>query len=213
MFAVAAAQAEVWEDAVSHVSASAGVASHVHDGMPARGMLKVDKGLLPQGSVSGFSGLLESQMGETSEDEEELKDVTAGTSAAGVPSKGVEVGDILNERYGLVGLLGAGAFGQVFLAEDKVQRIHVAIKVQGAGDRQSQVAKDEIALLNVVAKCRREQTSKGAPNGGDFVVELKGCFSMRGSQGEFESCGVVFLDVLSVSRRRAYSAGVLSQML
>ena len=158
-WAVAAAQMEAWEDAISHVSASAGVASHVCDESyrltPAEAWgapdVKGPKSFAAHGlrGVSGFSGLLDSQVGETSADDEELPDGSgqaAKSASSMVPSKGVAVGETLNGRYGLVRLLGAGAFGQVFLAEDKVEGGHVAIKVQGAGNRQSQVARTPSTL-------------------------------------------------------------------
>lgn len=226
--AAAAEHAEAWDDAVSHVSTSAGVASHISvstDGYRQMDMgerAHADKAYATVGSHDAMSGLLESQVGSTTISDEEALNNDADVNVHG---KGVGVGDVLNGRFTLMGLLGAGAFGQVFLAEDCVESGHVAIKVQGAGNRQSQVAQDEIALLNVVANCRGRAlpphaepsrwhaahmpflqplpalSAKGQPRGGDCVVELKGSFALRGPQGKqvclaLEPLGPSLLDLV-----------------
>ena len=134
--AAAAAQLDAWEDAVSHVSASSGLASHVTPAdsyirtntLPPCEVAPANKPFATMGAVRGFSGLLESQVGETSMDEEEGADATMLPVDA-KRNKAIDVGDTLNGRFSLVGLLGAGAFGKVFLAEDQGNGGHVAIKV------------------------------------------------------------------------------------
>ena len=134
--AAAAAQLDAWEDAVSHVSASSGLASHVTaadsylrtNTLPPCEVAPASKPFATMGAVRGFSGLLESQVGETSMDEEEGSDATM-LSVDAKRNKAIDVGDTLNGRFSLVGLLGAGAFGKVFLAEDQGNGGHVAIKV------------------------------------------------------------------------------------
>lgn len=235
--AAVAAQTEAWDDVVSHVSASAGVASHVSAsagafmGMPAA--MRPDKPYATVGNVRDFSGLFDSHMDETTDDERDaMSDKfdkppdTATDAKTCSMNKGVDIGDVLNTRFSLVGLLGAGAFGQVFLAEDILKGGHVAIKVQGAGNFQSQVAQDEIALLNVVANCRacaplqqpsqllegETRTTQLLPNdtcdesdvlphGGECVVELKGSFALNGPQGKqvclaLEPLGPSLLDLV-----------------
>lgn len=232
--AAVAAQIEAWDDVVSHVSASAGVASHLsasagtcsHMGMSAA--THAGKPYATVGNVRDFSGLFDSHMDETTDDErdamsDKLDKPPHSTNDAKTcnSNKGVEVGDILDARFSLVGLLGAGAFGQVFLAEDTLQGGHVAIKVQGAGNFQSQVAQDEISLLNVVASCRvrapatlehdthttpalpadTSDVSHVLPHGGECVVELKGSFALNGPQGKqvclaLEPLGPSLLDLV-----------------
>jgi hypothetical protein len=153
--AAAAAQIEAWEDAVSHVSASAGVASHISAlpeayyyptifGAPAataesaghvRDINHVSD--VPHVPVRALRGLLDdSQMAETTEDYEvpahaqhahvHARDAPhsatkrTASKASKTPAfadsqsqgnnKGVSVGDVLNGRYSLLGLLGAGFY-------------------------------------------------------------------------------------------------------
>ena len=153
--AAAAAQIEAWEDAVSHVSASAGVASHISAlpeayyyptifGAPAataesaghvRDINHVSD--VPHVPVRAMRGLLDdSQMAETTEDYEvpanaqhahvHARDTPhsatkrTASKASKTPAfadsqsqgnnKGVSVGDMLNGRYSLLGLLGAGFY-------------------------------------------------------------------------------------------------------
>ena len=189
--AAAAARAEALDDVLSHVSTSAGptVLSHVSASTGAQLPVVKEASLLcaPFATVGGMardlSGLVESQGGETTEDEE-MKHDSAATPESKKAGTAVSVGDMLGGRFSLLGLLGAGAFGQVFLAADTAQGGHVAIKVQGAGTRQSQVAQDEIGLLNVVSKCHSHALSAGLSAGAECVVELKGSFTLRGAQGK-----------------------------
>src|SRR5271157_4535619 len=53
---------------------------------------------------------------------------SAAQSASQIPAYGVKPGVMLG-KYKLISLLGGGAMGQVFLAEDPVIRRQVAIKV------------------------------------------------------------------------------------
>ena len=153
--AAAAAQIEAWEDAISHVSASAGVASHISAlpeayyyptifGAPAataesaghvRDISHVSD--VPHVPVRDMRGLLDdSQMAETTEDYEvpahaqhahvhacdapHSATKRTASKASKTPAfadsqsqgnnKGVSVGDVLNGRYSLLGLLGAGFY-------------------------------------------------------------------------------------------------------
>ena len=213
--AAAAAQAEALEDAMSHVSASAGRAlSHIPAWTEPNHPFCANKaspqladkprGILERAETAvehDLSGMLESQSEMMTNDVIDAKAPPAG--------KKVGVGDTLGGRFALKGLLGAGAFGQVFLAEDVVKGGHVAVKVQGAGNRMAQVVQDEIALLNIVANCRRRRlrSSAKAQQGGvdgcgdDCVVEIKGAFALRDSVGKqvclaLEPLGPSLLDLI-----------------
>jgi hypothetical protein len=52
----------------------------------------------------------------------------------------LQKGDLLNERYAVVCVLGSGAFGTVYSAHDQVSGETVAVKVQRAGHKYSQVS-------------------------------------------------------------------------
>jgi len=84
---------------------------------------------------------------------------------------------------------------------------HVAIKVQGAGNRQAQVAQDEIALLKAVVNARAARTRRTRrvddelPAGGDCVVALRGSFALSGTARTqiclaLEPLGPSLLDVI-----------------
>eukprot|EP00286_Rhodomonas_abbreviata_P023958 CAMPEP_0181299744 /NCGR_PEP_ID=MMETSP1101-20121128/6514_1 /TAXON_ID=46948 /ORGANISM="Rhodomonas abbreviata, Strain Caron Lab Isolate" /LENGTH=263 /DNA_ID=CAMNT_0023404923 /DNA_START=179 /DNA_END=967 /DNA_ORIENTATION=+ len=66
-------------------------------------------------------------------------------------SRQLKIGDCLNNRLYITTVLGAGAFGTVYLAKDQHTGDSVAVKVQRAGKRHWQVAQDEIRLLKAVA--------------------------------------------------------------
>lgn len=77
-------------------------------------------------------------------------------------------------------------------------------QVQAAGNRQAQVAEDEIALLKVVANARARQAKAAEgelPAGGDCVVALRGSFALNGAVGKqvclaLEPLGPSLLDVI-----------------
>jgi hypothetical protein len=168
--AAAAAQLDAWEDAVSHVSASSGLASHVTaaesylrtNTLPPCEVAPANKPFATMGAVRDFSGLLESQVGETSMDEEQASDATMLPVDA-KRNKAINVGDTLNGRFSLVGLLGAGAFGKVFLAEDKRNGGHVAIKV---------LSPPRVCLPGARPSLRARQCARGSHCGARAAARL-----------------------------------------
>mmetsp|Transcript_23361 Transcript_23361/g.75951 ORF Transcript_23361/g.75951 Transcript_23361/m.75951 type:complete len:535 (-) Transcript_23361:1560-3164(-) len=107
-----------------------------------------------------------------------------------------KVGDVLNKRISILGVLGSGAFGTVYIAWDKQTDAHLAVKVQRAGKKHVQVAQDEILLLSAV-KRGSETLSKGS----DCVVQIVGAFGIPSPHGRqiclaLELLGPSLLDLI-----------------
>jgi len=136
------------------------------------------------------------------------EDEAGGSQKESAAELEFRAGDVLNERICVAARLGAGAFGAVYMARDKLSGASLAVKVQRAGQRHSRVARDEIALL---ALTRRARLGRGAaraahatataPPGANKVVELHGAFTIAGPRGRqvcvaLELLGPSLLDLM-----------------
>eukprot|EP00960_Hanusia_phi_P029190 747822-Hanusia_phi.AAC.3 len=107
-----------------------------------------------------------------------------------------KVGDVLNKRISILGILGSGAFGTVYIAWDKQTDSYLAVKVQRAGRKHVQVAQDEILLLSAV-----KRGSETPSRGSDCVVQIVGAFGIPSPHGRqiclaLELLGPSLLDLI-----------------
>lgn len=101
----------------------------------------------------------------------------------------------------VIGVLGSGAFGTVYSSLDVAENKCVAVKVQRAGSKYTQVSLDEIHLLEEVGRARESAIAQhGHACGGDNVVELKAKFELgrpaRQMCMSFEMLGPSILDLI-----------------
>ena len=101
----------------------------------------------------------------------------------------------------VIGTLGSGAFGTVYSSLQVAENMCLAVKVQRAGSKYTQVSLDEIHLLEEVGRAREKAIERyGHACGGDCVVELKGKFELGRPAKQmcmsFEMLGPSLLDLI-----------------
>ncbi|KAJ2664505.1 serine/threonine protein kinase, CMGC [Coemansia sp. RSA 1200] len=113
----------------------------------------------------------------------------------------VKIGDVFKEgRYTIVRKLGWGHFSTVWLAYDRENDIHVALKIVKAAAHYTEAACDEIEL------CSRTMSIRGPHVGRDHVAKLLDNFKHSGPNGRhvvmvFEVLGENLLSLLRNARR------------
>ncbi|KAJ2004063.1 serine/threonine protein kinase, CMGC [Coemansia thaxteri] len=113
----------------------------------------------------------------------------------------VKIGDTFkSEQYKVVRKLGWGHFSTVWLAHDRENDIHVALKIVKSAARYTEAALDEIEL------CTRTVTSKEPHVGREHVAKMLDSFEHSGPNGRhvcmvFEVLGENLLSLLRNARR------------
>ncbi|KAJ2632365.1 serine/threonine protein kinase, CMGC, partial [Coemansia sp. RSA 1694] len=113
----------------------------------------------------------------------------------------VKIGDVYKgEQYKVVRKLGWGHFSTVWLAHDRLNGIHVALKIVKSAAHYTEAALDEIEL------CTRTVTAREPHAGRDHVARMLDSFEHSGPNGRhvcmvFEVLGENLLSLLRNARR------------
>ncbi|KAJ2879006.1 serine/threonine protein kinase, CMGC [Coemansia aciculifera] len=113
----------------------------------------------------------------------------------------VKIGDIFKgQQYKVVRKLGWGHFSTVWLAHDRENNIHVALKIVKSASHYTEAALDEIEL------CTRTVTTREPHVGRDHVAKMLDSFEHSGPNGRhvcmvFEVLGENLLSLLRNARR------------
>ncbi|KAJ2348611.1 serine/threonine protein kinase, CMGC [Coemansia sp. RSA 2671] len=113
----------------------------------------------------------------------------------------VKIGDVFKgEQYKVVRKLGWGHFSTVWLAHDRENNIHVALKIVKSASHYTEAALDEIEL------CTRTVTTREPHVGRDHVAKMLDSFEHSGPNGRhvcmvFEVLGENLLSLLRNARR------------
>ncbi|KAJ2021174.1 serine/threonine protein kinase, CMGC [Coemansia sp. RSA 922] len=113
----------------------------------------------------------------------------------------VKIGDVFKgQQYKVVRKLGWGHFSTVWLAHDRENNIHVALKIVKSASHYTEAALDEIEL------CTRTVTTREAHVGRDHVAKMLDSFEHSGPNGRhvcmvFEVLGENLLSLLRNARR------------
>ncbi|KAJ2797104.1 serine/threonine protein kinase, CMGC, partial [Coemansia furcata] len=113
----------------------------------------------------------------------------------------VKIGDIFKgEQYKVVRKLGWGHFSTVWLAHDRENNIHVALKIVKSASHYTEAALDEIEL------CTRTVSTREPHVGRDHVAKMLDSFEHSGPNGRhvcmvFEVLGENLLSLLRNARR------------
>ncbi|KAI8604079.1 serine/threonine-protein kinase SRPK2 [Dissophora ornata] len=125
----------------------------------------------------------------------------------------ISVGDVFHDgRYVILRKLGWGHFSTVWLAKDKVNNRHVALKVVKSATHYTETALDEIKLLEKVV-----QANPDAP-GRKYVVELLDHFKHQGPNGThvcmvFEVLGENLLSLIRRYHHRGIPVHLVQQII